>query len=157
MQAGRRAAPRAAQHPREALGLGRLYERSGAVDNAEGSFAHAAALAACAGREPDVRAEALRRLAICRRRAGRMAEAAAAWQEIVSLPSCPSVLRREAREALAIHHEHRSRDLHTARTLVLDVLSEGACSRTRENAEYRLRRIERKLTAQDKCLALDLT
>jgi uncharacterized protein len=34
--------PRAAQHPREALGLGRLYERSGAAENAEASFAHAA-------------------------------------------------------------------------------------------------------------------
>lgn len=147
--------PHAAQHPREALGLARLYERAGAADNAETSFAHAAALAGRAGREPEVRAEALRRLAICRRRAGRMAEAAAAWHEIISLPGCPSVFRREAREALAIHHEHRSRDLQTARTLVLDVLAEGACLRTRNAAEYRLRRIERKLTAREQQLVLE--
>ena len=139
--------PHAAQHPREALGLGRLYERSGAADNAETSFVHAARLAARAGREPEVRAEALRRIAICRRRAGRMAEAAAAWQELATLPACPALLRREAREALAIHHEHRSRDLHTARRFVMDVLAEGAGSRNRESAEYRLRRIERKLSA----------
>lgn len=141
--------PRAAQHPREALGLGRLYERSGAADNAESAFMQAASLAACVGREPDVRGEALRRLALCRRRAGRLADAAAAWQEIVSLPGCPSMLRREAREALAIHHEHRSRDLDTARSLVLEVLTEGACTRTRESAEYRLRRIERKLSVRE--------
>jgi cytochrome c-type biogenesis protein CcmH/NrfG len=144
-----------AQHPREALGLGRLYERSGAADNAEASFATAASLAARAGVEPDVRAEALRRLAICRRRAGRMADAAAAWQELVSVPGCPSVVRREAREALAIHHEHRSRDLHIARTFVLDVLAEGASTRTRESAEYRLRRIERKLSVREQQMLLE--
>ena len=84
-------------------------------------------------REPDVRAEALRRLASCRRRAGRMAEAAGAWHELVGVPGCPSRLRREAREALAIHHEHRSRDLQTARSFVLDVLAEG-CGRRRARA-----------------------
>ncbi len=141
--------PHAAQHPREALGLGRLYERSGACEDAESSYAHAATLAARVGREPEVRAEALRRLAVCRRRAGRMAEAAAAWQELVSVPGCPSMLRREAREALAIHHEHRSRDLHTARTLVLDVLAETAGGRVREAAEYRLQRLERKLAVRE--------
>ena len=140
--------PGAATHPRECLGLGRLYERSGAADNAEACFAHAASFAARAGREPDVLAEALRRLALCRRRAGRMAEAAAAWQQLIAVPGCPAVMRREAREALAIHHEHRSRDLHTARTLVLDVLAENAGSRWREQAEYRLQRIERKLAVR---------
>jgi uncharacterized protein YprB with RNaseH-like and TPR domain len=141
--------PNAAQHPREALGLGRLYERSGAADDAEASFAHAASLAARVGREPDVRAEALRRLAICRRRTGRMAEAAAAWQELVALPGCPGALRREAREALAIHHEHRSRDLHTARMLVLDVLAENAGARVREAAAYRLQRLDRKIAVRE--------
>lgn len=142
--------PDAASHPREALGLGRLYEQSGATENAEACFLRAAALAARVGREPDVQAESLRRLALCRRRAGRMAEAAAAWQQLVVMPGCPSVLRREAREALAIHHEHRSRDLQTARTLVLDVLAEGAGSRLRERAEYRLQRLERKMAQREK-------
>ena len=140
--------PSSAQHPREALGLGRLYEQSGSAENAEASYAHAAALALRVGREPDVRADALRRLAQCRRRAGRMAEAAAAWQELVAVPGCPAVMRREAREALAVHHEHRSRDLQTARMFVLDVLSEGAASRVRQQAEYRLQRLERKLATR---------
>jgi hypothetical protein len=140
--------PQAAEHPREALGLGRVYERSGAAENAEASFAHAAALSARVGREPDVHAEALRRLAICRRRSGRTAEAARAWQQLLSVPGCPAVLRREAREALAIHHEHRSRDLQTARMLVLDVLAENAGGRVREAAAYRLQRLERKIAVR---------
>src|SRR5262245_35189623 len=81
--------PAAASHPRERLGLGRLYERSGSAENAEACFVRAASLAARIGREPDVHADALRRLALCRRRAGRTAEAAAAWQELVRLPGCP--------------------------------------------------------------------
>ena len=141
--------PNAADHPREALGLGRVYERSGSSDDAEASFSWAAALAARVGREPDVRGEALRRLALCRRRAGRMLEAAAAWEELLTVPGCPMVLRREAREALAIHHEHRSRDLRTARTMMLDVLAENAGARAREAAKYRLQRIERKMAVRD--------
>ena len=137
--------PQSTSHPRECLGLGRVYERAGVVDNAEACYAQASALAARVGHEPDVRAEALRRLALLRRRSGRRAEAAASWQELVNLPGCPAILRREAREALAIHHEHRSRDLESARTLVLDVLAEGTTPRSRGDAEYRLRRIERKI------------
>jgi uncharacterized protein YprB with RNaseH-like and TPR domain len=137
--------PAGASHPRECLGLGRLYEKSGARDEAEACYAQAASLAARIGREPEVHAEALRRLALCRRRAGRMPEAAAAWQQLVSLPGCPSVVRREAREALAIHHEHRSRNLEAARYFVLDVLAENHSAHWRARAEHRLQRIERKL------------
>ena len=54
-------------------------------------------------------------------------------------------MRREAREALAIHHEHRSRDLQTARTFVVDALAENPAATWRELAEYRLQRIDRKL------------
>ena len=56
--------------------------------------------------------------------------------------------RREAREALAIHHEHRSKDLLEARRLVLDVLAGDAAGSAREAAAYRLRRIERKLAVR---------
>ena len=147
--------PSATTHARECLGLGRLYERAAMRDHAESCYAQAATPAARVGREPDARAEALRRLALCRRRAGRMAAAAEAWSEIVALPGCPSALRREAREALAIHHEHRSRDLQTARMFVLDALAETpAAARWREQARYRLRRIERKM-GQTERLALE--
>jgi uncharacterized protein YprB with RNaseH-like and TPR domain len=146
--------PAATQNARECLGLGRLYERATMRDHAEACYVHAAAVAARIGREPDVRGEALRRLAICRRRAGRMIEAAQAWNEIVSLPGCPSTLRREARQALAIHHEHRSRDLRTARMFVLDALAENPTERWREEAKYRLARIDRKI-GQTERLFLD--
>jgi hypothetical protein len=141
--------PASATHPRECLGLGRVYERAGRPDDAEACYAHAASLAARIGREPDVQAEALRRLAILRRRARRMAEAAAAWRQLLDVASCPSALRHQAREALAIHHEHRSRDLQTARTLVLDVLAEPTGARWRAQAEYRLRRLERKMAVRE--------
>jgi uncharacterized protein len=142
--------PSTTLHPRECLGLGRLYERASMCEHAEASYAHAAAVASRVGREPDVGAEALRRLALLRRRAGRMAEAAEAWAEVVALPACPSALRREAREALAIHHEHRLRDLHAAKLFVLDVLAEKPGPRFRDAAEYRLKRIEKKLAVRDK-------
>jgi hypothetical protein len=150
--------PSATRHPRECLGLGRLYERVSMADHAEACFAHAASLAARIGREPDVRAEALRRLALLRRRAGRTSDAAEAWKEIVTVAGCPAALRREAREALAIHHEHRSRDLQTARTLVLDALAENPAPHWRGRAEYRLKRLEMKLERHQKStsmLALD--
>ena len=142
--------PSASSHPREALGLGRLFEQSGAADNAEACFVHAASLAARVGREPDAHAESLRRLALCRRRAGRIAEAADAWQQLLAVRGCPSLLRREAREALAIHHEHRSRDLHAARKFALQVLGEGAASHLRDRAQYRLPRIERKMAVRER-------
>jgi hypothetical protein len=140
--------PTATTHPRECLGLGRLYERAGVLDNAEICYREAAALAARVGREPDVHADSLRRLALLRRRAGRMAEAVVAWQELVNTPGSSAILRREAREALASHHEHRSRDLDTARALVLDVLADQTAIWRREQAEYRLRRIERKIAVR---------
>jgi hypothetical protein len=140
--------PSAARHPRECLGLGRLYERASMCDHAEASYAHVASLVSRVGREPDVHAEALRRLALLRRRAGRRTEAAEAWEKIVALPGCPAVIRREAREALAIHHEHRSRDLQAAKLFVLDVLAESPGRRLRDEAEHRLKRLEKKLAVR---------
>jgi uncharacterized protein YprB with RNaseH-like and TPR domain len=148
--------PGATTHPRECLGLGRLYERASMCDHAEASYAHVAGLASRVGREPDVHAEALRRLALLRRRAGRRWEAAEAWEQIVTLPGCPAAIRREAREALAIHHEHRSRDLHAAQLFVLDALAEPIGASCRERAEYRLRRLEAKLARRAQSLTLPI-
>ena len=99
------------------------------------------------GRDPDTCGDALRRLAWCRRRAGRLREAAEAWQRLADLPRCPAAFRQEAREALAIHHEHRSRDLETARAHVQQLLVDELSARRRQAAEHRLRRIERKREA----------
>jgi uncharacterized protein YprB with RNaseH-like and TPR domain len=130
--------PSCTRSARECLGLGRLYERAGLLDRAEAAYAQAASLAARVGREHDVRADALRRLALVRRR-----------ERLMTLPACPARYRREAREALAIHHEHRLRDLHAAKSLVLDALAESPGQRYRAQAEHRLRRIERKLASRE--------
>lgn len=139
--------PAAAERGHECLGLGRFYERLNDEAGAETCFARAAAEALAMG-DAWLRAEALRRLAYVQRRTGRPAEAAASWTALLATRGVPPRLRREAREALAIHHEHRVRDLDTARTLVLDALAEPLHERHRVNAERRLARLDRKLTTR---------
>ena len=141
--------PMMASNAHEVLGLARLYERAGAEAEAEGALRQVMALARRTDVEPDVHGDALRRLAWIQRRGGRPHEAAEAWQQLATLPRCPGALRREAREALAIHHEHRSRDLGTARSLVLEVLREDAAGHRREAAEHRLRRLEKKIAVRE--------
>ena len=141
--------PSSTKTPQECLGLARIYERAGVIDNAEATLLRAVDMAARLGSEPEAHAEALRRLGWLRRRAGRFREAAEVWSTLADLARCPAALRREAWEALAIFHEHRSRDLGTARALVLEVLSDGSEGRRRQAAEYRLRRLERKISIRE--------
>ena len=149
--------PAAAADPQECLGLARVYDRAGAVDSAEAAYLRAIDMASRVGCEPELQADALRRLAWCRRRTARPAEAAEAWAALAMLPRCPAALRREAQEALAIHHEHRLRDPATARSLVLDLLDGDLALARRDAAEYRLRRLERKLAyTPERCLPLPL-
>ena len=60
--------PSAAMTAQEAYGLARVYERGGAYENAEASLVRTIEFAKCVGGEPEVHAEALRRLAWIRRR-----------------------------------------------------------------------------------------
>jgi tetratricopeptide (TPR) repeat protein len=136
--------PDAATDAYECLGLARIYDRAGRSDDAEVSYLRAIERLERVGRDPDTCGDALRRLAWCRRRAGRLREAAEAWQRLADLPRCPAAFRREAREALAIHHEHRSRDLEAAHAHVQQLLDDDLNSRRRQAAEHRLRRLERK-------------
>jgi uncharacterized protein YprB with RNaseH-like and TPR domain len=135
--------PSAAMTAQEAYGLARVYERGGAYENAEASLVRAIEFAKCVGGEPEVHAEALRRLAWIRRRDRRPHDAAEAWNELAVLPRCAAALRREAKEALAIHHEHRLKDLQAAREHALDLLAEGIANQAR--VRHRLDRLERKL------------
>jgi hypothetical protein len=135
--------PSAAMTAQEAYGLARVYERGGAHENAEASLVRTIEFAKCVGGEPEVHAEALRRLAWIRRRARRPHDAAEAWNELAVLPRCAAALRREAKEALAIHHEHRLKDLQAAREHALDLLAEGIANQAR--VRHRLDRLERKL------------
>lgn len=139
--------PSVATTAQEAYGLARVYERGGAHDNAEASLLKTIDFASRIGAEPEVHGEALRRLAWIRRRNRRPHEAAQAWQQLASLPRCAAALRRQAAEALAIHHEHRSKNLDVARQHVLELLSDPECNKTR--ARHRLDRLDRKLARRD--------
>jgi len=135
--------PSAASTAQEAYGLARVYERGGAHENAEAALLKTIEFAKRVGGEPEVHAEALRRLAWIRRRDRRPHEAAEAWNELAVLPRCAAALRREAKEALAIHHEHRLKDLQAARQHALDLLRDGVSNPAR--VQHRLDRLERKL------------
>ena len=150
--------PGEARTAQEAYGLARVYERAGAHDNAEASLLKTVDFARSVGAEPEVHAEALRRLAWIRRRGRRVHEAADAWRELASLPRCAASLRREAREALAIHYEHRSKNLPAARQHALELLSDlhptaqsprggdpGLDANHYGRVRHRLDRLERKL------------
>lgn len=140
--------PLESANPHECFGLARLYERAGVAENAEAALLRSIDLARRVGTEPEVHGEALRRLAWLRRRGGRVHEAAECWRQLAALPRCAAALRREAKEALAIYHEHRSRDLGTARSLVLDVLNDDPLGRRKAEAEHRLQRLERKIAVR---------
>ena len=97
-----------------------------------------------------MRRQALSRLARLLRRQARHAEAAAAWQGVLELAArqkgALTPLDRRAALALAIHHEHRARDLTVAKRYA-DTLRAETSGRTRQDAEYRVDRLERKMKA----------
>jgi uncharacterized protein YprB with RNaseH-like and TPR domain len=151
--------PSAATSPYECYGLARIYDRAGHHDEAEAAYLRTIDHLARVGRDAETWAHALRRLAYCRRRAGRWREAAEAWRDLANLPRCPAALLHEAREGLAIYHEHRDRDLDRAHAHARLLLDEKSSARQRDAAEHRLRRLERKLagnTAVARQWSLDL-
>jgi len=136
----------------QALAVGRIYERAGLLERAEACYRQASTCD-----DVEVRCESLYRLGLRCRRDRRYGEAAAHWREIVTLTERRSLrrdataaaLRQFAVEALAIHHEHRERDLETARELALFALDEGGDSRRADGYRHRLARLERKLEANN--------
>ena len=147
--------PSAALTAREAFGLGRLYERAGLIEDALASYLRAADVAhspvvptfkvcTTSGRQ-NVRADALRASAILLRRLHRYEEAAARWCELLAAPLCPPTYAREANEALAVHHEHRARDLETARIFAMQSLELHGTAARQQATRHRLARLDRKL------------
>jgi len=63
---------------------------------------------------------------------------------VIELRCCPARIAREATEALAVHHEHRVRDLEAARLFALQF--KVGVSRT-DAVHHRLARLDRKLGA----------
>jgi uncharacterized protein YprB with RNaseH-like and TPR domain len=134
--------PAAARTAREALGMGRLYERGGMMTEAKSSFARAIEIKDA---DEDLRAEALRAYALVARRLRHYDDAADAWRRVLGLNECPRPIEREASEALAVHHEHRQRDLSSARDFTVRLLNADDSLTRRQAAEYRLARLDRKL------------
>jgi len=135
----------------EAVALGRVYERAGSIDRALACFNHAAGDPSA---PVEVTGEALYRLGVRLRRDRRFAEAADAWRRILELKTrrhsgqeLLATLRQYATEALAVHHEHRERDLEGARELALRLLDDETFDEG-GRARHRLARIDRKLAAR---------
>lgn len=130
----------AARSGEECLGLGQLYEWLGDRPSAIACYERAARLS---WRLPVRRLEAVRGAARLYRRDRRHQDAVFAWKAIADAAG-DSPMTIEAVTALAVHHEHRTKDLDAAKrfaTLALDARSEFR----RAAAQYRLARIERKL------------
>jgi hypothetical protein len=132
----------------ECLGLGRLFEQNGAADRAGPCFERVAELAAAAPGwcEAGIVTEAMRRLAVTRRRERRHEDAARLWARLLDEPEVPRGLHPEAAEALAIHHEHRTRDLFTAKEYARRAyeMRQGTTP-VRESLTRRLTRLDRKI------------
>jgi len=145
-----RVGPQAARDGREALALGRVYARAGLAARAREAF-HCALDASDGGVTPpdlEIQRDALRSLALVFRGARRFEEAAGCWSRLLELPGCPDRLACDATEALAIHHEHRLRDLVAARTFALQTLERagpGGGAARNEAVRHRLARLERKM------------
>jgi uncharacterized protein YprB with RNaseH-like and TPR domain len=137
-----RTGPIGACDAREALALGWIYGRAGLESRAREGYERAIDLSAG---EPAIQLESLRALAIALRRARRFEEAAGYWRRVLDLRGCPPHVAREASDALAIHHEHRVRDLVSARSFALRSLENAPRPAGDQAVRHRLDRIERKL------------
>jgi len=142
----------------EALALGRVYERTGLFDAAESCYRRASCADSAA-----IRGEALYRLGLRFRRGRRFGEAADCWRGLLEITEGPGArchpamraLRMFATEALAIHHEHRDRDLPAARELALFALEEAGENGSRaDGVRHRLARLDRKI-AGSRVLSLE--
>jgi uncharacterized protein YprB with RNaseH-like and TPR domain len=136
--------PDAARDGREALALGRIYATSRRATPAAAAYRRALALSRP---ESFLRVEVLRALAEASRQAREHQTAAQCWQQLLETPECPGPIAHEAARALAIHHEHRLRDLHGARAFAMRSLQEAERPSRAEAVQYRLTRIERKMAA----------
>jgi DNA polymerase III epsilon subunit-like protein len=139
------AGPEEVRDGREALALGCLYERAGLDGRAAACFD----IALLMDESLAIRLESHRRLACLARRARRFDEAAARWRHVLEVPGCPPHVRRQANEALAIHHEHRVRDLAAATTFALRSLEVDRRPAWSDAVQHRLARLQRKMKRTD--------
>lgn len=145
-----------ARTAREAVGLGRLYERAGMGSRARACFARASGLDEAGGLPgaEATRAEALCAYARLARRERDHVDAAAAWRMLLEMPECPPRLLCESAEALAVHHEHRLRDPRAARALALKSVPVHATPAHQHALRHRLARLDRKMDSSGAAAAL---
>jgi uncharacterized protein len=140
---GRALAGESPIRPEELAGLGRLWEP---VDLERGLTCYRAALAA--GLPESVARWARLRLAWWEKRAARWEAARTLWEAARG----HQVFDPRPWEELAKYHEHRVRDLPTAREVVTDALglarAAGAATRVLDAFAYRLDRLNRRLERQ---------
>ena len=134
----------------EALALGRIFERAEHFSRAAACYRHAAG-----SPESAIRAEALFHLAVRLRRNRCFIDAAGVWAELIEFTAPRSMrygrlgqLRQVAVEALAIHQEHRAKDLAGARELAFAALEEAGGVRA-DGARHRIARLDRKLARRE--------
>jgi uncharacterized protein YprB with RNaseH-like and TPR domain len=140
--------PGSARSPNESLALGQIFERADRSEVAAVCYQTAAGLGESPWEpraiEAGLRAEALRRLALLQRRQQRFADAADAWRQLSEIES-DHAFRGEATRALAIHHEHRARDLTVAREYAEEALKSARDDQEVRELRHRLSRLDRKL------------
>jgi tetratricopeptide (TPR) repeat protein len=135
--------PEASRDGAECFGLGSLFERTGQAERALASYERAASLARHF--EDELRLDAWHRRALLLRRLRRHGDALAAWETIAAATQGASAsARRDALRALAVHHEHRSKDLASAREFAAESLQAERGSGV-ASARHRLARLDRKL------------
>ena len=140
------AGPSGARSAAEAFALGTVYTRADLDERARASFERAIEMSAApAGAFDAVRIESLRWLALSLRRARRYEDAAGCWRRLLETRGCPKAVAREASQALAIHHEHRVRDLPAAKAFALRTLDPDVPPAWTSAVRHRLARIERKI------------
>jgi len=142
--------PGEAGDSREAFALGQTYARAGFFSHAIEAYRRAMTIHAPSRLGSSLQVEILRSLALAYRRGRRFHEAAIAWRQLLDTPGCAGPIAREATEALAIHHEHRARDLAIAKTFALKSLDDHARPRWNDAVRHRLARIERKMTLEER-------
>lgn len=139
-----RTGPDAAADARECVALGRLYERAGRLADAEQAYRAAAAHPLSDRASNEHAWYALARLLRRRKRHG---EAADAWRQLLRHTDRRGARGGEAVEALAVHHEHRERDLVLAHALAQRALAAERDESRRASLRHRLARLDRKLLA----------
>jgi uncharacterized protein len=126
----------------ELVALGREYGRRGAADAAQMCFREALDRADVMG---ELRGDALYGLARLLRRQRRHRDAAPLWHELAKTLPSQSPLQHEAREALAVHYEHRARDLDLASHWARQAAAAATSRRRTEDTAHRLARLGRKI------------